>query len=117
MSVDESRRLEIGIQSARRIREMAEAVLTLEVKSDLGTDAIDVLAIVAMCDDAIDRGLERLAEIDIALFKEVSHFHHVETLIANLTACGHPKSLKRMDEAGTIEQVRALAAIVDGFQR
>lgn len=117
MSVDESRRLEIGIQSARRIREMAEAVLTLEDKSDIGTDAIDVLAIVAMCDDAIERGLERLAEVDLALFKEVSHFHHVETLIANLKACGHSESLKRMEQAGAIEQVRELAAIVDQFQK
>lgn len=117
MSVDESRRLEIGIQSARRIREMAEAVLTLEDKSDIGTDAIDVLAIVAMCDDAIERGLERLAEVDLALFKEVSHFHHVETLIGNLKACGHAESLKRMEQAGTIEQMRALAVIVERFQR
>lgn len=117
MSVDESRRLEIGIQAARRIREMAEAVLTLEGKSDLGTDAIDVLAIVAMCDDATERGLERLAELDLALFKEVSHFHHVETLIANLQDGGHSESLKRIEQAGTIEQVRALAAIVEGYQR
>lgn len=115
MSVDESRRLEIGIQSARRIREMAEAVLTLEGKNDIGTEDIDVLEVIALCDDAIERGLERLEQLDLALFKEVSHFHHIETLIANLKACGHPKSLKRMDEAGTFEQVRALAAIVDGF--
>lgn len=117
MSVDESRRLEIGIQSARSIREMAEAVMVLEGTADIGTYAIDMLAIVAMCDDAIERGLEQLAELDLALFKEVSHFHHVETLIANLTACGHQKSLKRMEEAGTFEQVRVLAAIVDRFQR
>lgn len=117
MSVNESRRLEIGIQAARNIREMAEAVLTLEGKAELSTDHIDVLAIVAMCDDAIERGLERLAELDLALFKEVSHFHHVETLIANLQDGGHPEALKRMEQAGTIEQVRALAAIVEGYQR
>lgn len=117
MSVDESRRLEIGVQAARHIREMAESMLSLEGKNDIGTEDIDVLAIVAMCDDAIDRGLERLAELDLALFKEVSHFHHVETLIANLQDGGHPEALKRMKQAGTIEQVRALAIIVEAYKR
>ena len=113
----EGRKCVIAIESARVLRNLAESVLTLESKVETGTEHFDLLAISAMCDELIEKALEKLIAVDLAMFKQVSEFPWVAMHIQNLRACGDAETLRKMENAGLFEQVERVAKVVEGYEK